>query len=65
MTLHENCRSITRYSLNLSLDQPVVTPNFSTAIYQRSVSVCHHSLHNTTSPAAAAAFANEQTGSKL
>jgi hypothetical protein len=29
------------------------------------VFVCHHSLHNTTIPAADDAFANEQAGSNL
>jgi len=44
MTRRENCRSITRYSLKTSLDQPFVSPTISTAIYQCSLSVCHHSL---------------------
>jgi len=65
MTRHEKCRSIKRYSLIPSLDQPVVSPTISTAIYQCSMSVSHHRLHNTTHPAAAAAFANEQAESNL
>jgi len=66
MTRHENCRSITRYSLNPSLDQLVVSPNFSTAITNVPCPSAITGSHNTTPPATTvAAFDIEHAGSNL